>query len=115
MLTEFGKELRILRVQKEENINSMAKKLGISIAYLSSIESGKRPIPSELVDKIIEKYHLNKERSKVLREKEAISSNAINVDLSLVSAEQRKLIFALSRKIKDLTDEECIEILGKIK
>ncbi len=115
MLTEFGKELRILRIERDENINSMAKKLNISIAYLSSIESGKRSIPADLVDKIVEKYHLNKERREVLREKEAISSNTINVDLSLVSSEQRKLVFALSRKIKDLTDDECLEILGKIK
>ena len=50
MITDFGKELRILRVEKDENINTMAKKLGISIAYLSAIESGNRPIPSDLVE-----------------------------------------------------------------
>lgn len=115
MITEFGKELRILRIEKDENINAMAKKLGISIAYLSAIESGKRSIPSDLVDKIIEKYHLDKERREVLREKEAISSNSINMNLSLVTPDQRKLVFALSRKLNDLTDEECLEILGKIK
>ena len=115
MITDFGKELRILRVEKDENINTMAKKLGISIAYLSAIESGNRPIPSDLVEKIIEKYHLSKERRELLREKEAISSKKIDIDLELVTNEQRKLVFALSRKLQDLSDEECMNILGKIK
>ena len=115
MFSDFGKELRILRVEKDENINSMAKKLGISIAYLSAIESGNRPIPSDLVEKIIEKYHLSKERRELLREKEAISSKKIDIDLELVTNEQRKLVFALSRKLKNLSDEECMNILGKIK
>ena len=115
MATTFGKELRKLRIDKDENIHSMAKKLGISISYLSAIEAGSRNIPSGMVDKIIEKYHLNKERSEIMRQAEAESAKEIDIDLSTVSVEQRKLVFALSRKLNDISDEECLDILNKLK
>lgn len=114
MITDFGKELRILRIERNENISIMAKKLNISISYLSAIESGLRPIPSDLVEKIVKNYNLNKERRNLLREKEAISSTKIDINLDQVSNEQRKFIFALSRKLKDLSDEDCLLILEKI-
>lgn len=115
MATTFGKELRKLRIDKDENIHGMAKKLDISISYLSAIEAGSRNIPSDMVDKIIAKYHLNGERSEILRQAEAESSKEINIDLSMASAEQRKLVFALSRKINDISDEQCLDILNKLK
>lgn len=115
MATTFGKELRKLRIDKDENIHDMAKKLGISISYLSAIEAGSRNIPSDMVDKIVAKYHLNGERSEILRQAEAESSKEIDIDLSTVSVEQRKLVFALSRKINDISDEQCLDILNKLK
>lgn len=115
MATAFGKELRKLRIDKDETIHAMAKKLDISISYLSAIEAGSRKIPGEMVDKIIEKYHLNKERSEIMRQAEAESSKEIDIDLSAMTAEQRKLVFALSRKINDISDEECLSILNKLK
>lgn len=114
MVTAFGKELRKLRIDMDENIHTMSKKLGISISYLSSIESGTRKIPSGMVDKIIKIYHLNSERSEIMRQAETESLKAIDIDLSNVSSEQRKLVFALSRKLNDISDEDCLNILNKL-
>ena len=115
MATIFGKELRKLRVDMDENINTMARKLGISISYLSAIEAGQRKIPSDMVDKIIAKYNLSEERSEIMRQAEAESSISIEIDLSNVSSEQRKLAFALSRKLDDISDKDCLDILDKLK
>ena len=115
MATTFGKELRKLRIDKDETIHGMAKKLGISISYLSAIEAGSRNIPNGMVNKIIEKYHLNNERSEIMRQAEAESSKGIDIDLSTVTVEQRKLVFALSRKLNDISDEDCLDILKKLK
>jgi len=87
MATAFGKELRKLRIDKEETIQKMANKLGMSISYLSAIEAGTRNIPGDMVDKIIEKYHLSGERIEIMRSAEAESAKEINVDLSSISAE----------------------------
>lgn len=115
MATTFGKELRKLRIDKDETIHTMAKKLEMSMSYLSAIEAGSRNIPSDMVDKIITKYKLNKERSEILRQAEAESAKEINVNLDGVSPEQRKLVFALSRKLNDISDEECLNIINKLK
>ena len=115
MTSKFGKELRKIRVDNDENINAMAKKLGISISYLSAIESGKRNIPDGMVDTIIKKYHLSKERSEMLRTAEAESSKSVDIDLTQLTFEQRQLAFALSRKLNNISDEDCISILNRIK
>ncbi len=115
MATKFGKELRKLRIDKDESIHSMAEKLNISISYLSAIESGQRNIPNDMVDKIIKKYRLDEERSEVLRQAEAVSAKEIDIDLTSISPEQRKLVFALSRKLNEISDEECLKIIDKLK
>ncbi len=50
-----------------------------------------------------------------MRQTEAESAKTIDIDLSTVYDEQRKLAFALSRKLKDITDEDCLNILNKLK
>lgn len=115
MPTAYGKELRKLRIDEDETIQQMAEKLNISISYLSSIESGNRKIPNDLTEKIIEKYSLNKERSEILWQAEVESSNEIFFDLSKMSLDQRKLAFVLSRELDDISDEECLKIIGKLK
>lgn len=47
MLTEFGKLLRIIRINSGDTSKDMAKKLNLSPSYLSAIESGKRNIPAD--------------------------------------------------------------------
>ena len=82
MLTEIGKELRKIRIDNDENIKAMASKLDMSIAYLSSIESGNRTIPEGLVENVVEKYNLDKNKEEVLRKAKINSSKKINIDLS---------------------------------
>ena len=41
MLTEFGKVMRIIRINSNESMRDMAAKIGMSAAYLSAIETGK--------------------------------------------------------------------------
>lgn len=115
MATTFGKELRKLRIDKDETIQTMANKLEMSMSYLSAIEAGNRNIPSDMVEKIVNKYKLNMERSEILRQAEAESAKEISMNLNGISNEQRKLVFALSRKLNDITDEECLNILKRLK
>ena len=115
MATKFGKELRKLRIDTDENISNMAEKLDISISYLSAIEAGTRNIPADLVDKLVKEYHLTEERRETLRQAEAESAKDLEICLESMTPEQRKLAFALSRKLTDITDQECLEILEKLK
>lgn len=60
MLTDFGKELRKIRIDNNEFLKDMANKLGVTVSYLSAVENGKRDIPDEWLDKIINDYNLSK-------------------------------------------------------
>ena len=48
MLTEFGKALRKIRIDRQQLLKDMANKLGVSSAYLSAVENGKRRMPQDL-------------------------------------------------------------------
>ena len=115
MITELGKEIRKLRIDKGENLSSMSKKLGISVSYLSAIENGTREIPVGFVDKLSDIYHLSKKARNVLTQAEANSANKVSISLQSTMCPQRQLAFTLSRKLKELSPEDCqkiIEFLG---
>lgn len=52
VLTNLGKQTRKLRIDNEELLMDMANKLEISASYLSAIETGKRKMPKDFIEKI---------------------------------------------------------------
>ncbi len=67
MLTPFGKTLRKLRIDHAERLLDMAKKLDISVAFLSSVEIGKKSVPVGMEEKIVELYALDQNMASLLR------------------------------------------------
>ncbi len=67
MLTPFCKTLRKLRIDHSERLLDMAKKLDISVSFLSSLEIGKKSLPIGIEEKIIELYDLDQEVAEILR------------------------------------------------
>ncbi len=91
MVTSFGKILRKLRIDHSERLLDIAKKLGISVAFLSSIEIGKKSVLVGMEDKIVELYCLDKATASLLR-KEAMlvervlqSNLLIHLDVKLLA------------------------------
>jgi transcriptional regulator with XRE-family HTH domain len=62
MTTDFGKFCRKLRIDKDELMKDMAKKLGVTVSYLSAIEKGKRSIPGDWAEQISEHYELTEQQ-----------------------------------------------------
>ena len=56
MLTQFGKELRHIRLDRDEKLKDMAEKLGVTVSYLSAVENGKRNIPDNWIEMIASEY-----------------------------------------------------------
>ncbi len=75
MLTEFGKELRRLRLEEGILLKDMAEAANISSSYLSAIETGKRDIPDDLIKKITKHYKLSKDQQVKLEDKALMSKN----------------------------------------
>ena len=63
MLTPIGKYLRKLRIDLEESMDDMARRLGVSKAYLSLIENGGREIHQDFVWKIMREYNIGGEEA----------------------------------------------------
>lgn len=115
MTTEFGKALRKLRIEKDENMAAMAKKMEISLSYLSAIETGTRAVPKGFIEKLSHKYRLSKKTTDELLV--ALDHSVSSVDISLVSALplQRDLAVMLARKLPVMSEEECEKVLSILK
>ena len=59
MVTDFGKFCRKLRIDNDEFLKDMALKLDVTPSYLSAIEKGKRPLPSDWAQRISSLYELS--------------------------------------------------------
>lgn len=105
-VTSLGKRLRKIRIDNDEITLDMAKKLGISISYLSAIEHGKRNIPDTFIQKLFENYNLN-EKMKILIQKDIINySGEMKLIMNQMNRQQQELSLLYARKISELDDEQ---------
>jgi transcriptional regulator with XRE-family HTH domain len=116
MVTEFGKILRIIRINKNESMRDMAEKFKISAAYLSAIENGKRGIPDNLEDLIIKNYDLTDKDKAKLKKAIMDSTNKIKIDLTDLAEKKKQVYFALqNNKLDESTINKLCEIINKNK
>ena len=114
MLTEFGKILRKIRIDRQELLRDMACNLGISPAYLSAVENGKRKAPGSWLDKIISDYCLNSAEASELRRAFEESQEEIRIALDEVSSQKRNVAISFAKALDGLTDEELKKIMSVI-
>jgi transcriptional regulator with XRE-family HTH domain len=72
MLTDFGKLVRKHRIDAGMRLRAMAESLGVSAAFLSAMETGRKPVPAETAKRIADILSLDlEERSQLLSAAEA--------------------------------------------
>ena len=80
-MTPFGKKLRDLRQQNNMTMSAMAEYLGVSSAYLSQVEHGKRGVPGVIMmDQICALFGLIWEDAEALKELAQLSNPRIVID-----------------------------------
>lgn len=110
MLSNYGKVLRKIRIDKGLTMAQMAKAIGITSAYLSTIERGKRNIPKSLTQDIIGHYELSNEQVAELRKAEYLSMDSVEIDISAVSLHKKTLVLSLAKNLKNMTYEQVARI-----
>jgi transcriptional regulator with XRE-family HTH domain len=110
MLTEFGKFLRNLRIEYEELLKDMADKLGVTPSYLSAVETGKRNIPDDWLEKIKKFYNLDIFAQETLDRAASNSIKTIKLDLSNAGKQKRETALIFARQFDDVDDSTLIEI-----
>ena len=81
-ITEYGKIVRKARIDANLTMLEMAKTLGVSSAYLSALEVGRKRVSDDFLTKVIA-YLIEKLPdfdAEKLRDSVAISNNSIPVD-----------------------------------
>ena len=67
-LTQFGTKCRELRIRHNVSMGDQAKALGISVAYISAIECGKRAVPEDYPQDVAHWLSLSDQDSQTLRD-----------------------------------------------
>lgn len=110
MLTEFGKELRKIRLDRDELLRDMAEKLDVTVAYLSAVENGKRKIPDTWVYTISDLYKLNDSEVRRLQELAYRERDYMSIDIGNASIGQKNLAFSFARRFQELNEDEVADL-----
>lgn len=109
MLTRFGKQLRKMRIDRDQKLKDMAEKLGVTVAYLSAVENGNRAVPDSWIYTLSKEYDLSDDESIHLQE--MAYEGKTEIKISLKDSNRSDLALSFARKFRDLTDDE----VGRLK
>ena len=102
-MTPFGRRLRELRAQRNVTLKEMAAELGVSAAYLSALEHGKRGVPAwYLVQRVIAYFNVIWDEAEELERLAQISHPRIVLDMSGMPPEALEFAHLLARSVKSL-------------
>lgn len=113
MITSVGKFLRKLRIDRGEILRDMATRLGVSSAFLSAVENGKKNVPEKWPAKLEELYCLSAEQMEELRNAIAESKDIVELNIRDTSDKNRQLAISFARQF-DTLDSEIIDKLFDI-
>ncbi len=110
MVTEFGKFLRKIRIDRTEYLKDMAEKLGVTSSYLSAVENGKRNATDVLVRKICKLYNLSLDEAKNLQYLAAISNQEVQICIKNESTLKKELAVSFARRFSKMNNEQIQKI-----
>ncbi|ALU60310.1 helix-turn-helix domain-containing protein [Pseudomonas syringae] len=115
MLTEFGKALRKIRIDKGMLLKDLAGALSISPAYLSAVETGKKPIPDGLVGRIASLFDYAKGSDEYIAIEDSASMSKGEAPMKHLPQKHQQAVLAFARNLGGLNAEEVDKLLGVIK
>jgi len=116
MVSELGKLLRKWRIDKGVTMKEMADSIGVSTAFLSSIELNKKKISKEVRVKVLRYFDLNQEDVEHLDDAIAKSVGYAQISLNNLNSKDQDGVLAFARKYSDLSDtqkEKIRRMLGE--
>lgn len=103
-LTEFGAQVRKYRIDVNARLKTMAEELGVSSAYLSAVETGRKRLTTDLVEKSIQFFEKRGIAASDLR---ALASRSVKkIDLDEFDDRSRSAVLAFARTFPSWSDAE---------
>ena len=116
-MTPFGDRMRRLRTERGVTLKEMAEALGVSSAYLSALEHGKRGRPGwHLIQRILTYFNIIWDEADDVVRLARISHPRITIDTSGLNPKATELANRLADEISKLdpgTLDELLAALGK--
>ncbi|MCO5146888.1 MAG: helix-turn-helix domain-containing protein [Aquamicrobium sp.] len=114
-MTPFGERMRQMRARKGVSQKEMAAALGVSAAYLSALEHGRRGMPSwPLIQKIVGYFNVIWDDAEELERLAALSHPRVTVDTAGLSATATLLANRLAERIGRLAEGDVEELLARL-
>ncbi len=115
-MTPFGAKLRQMRADKNMSLKDLAGAIGVSSAYLSALEHGKRGRPSwYLIQRVIAHFNVIWDEAEDLERLAALSHPRVTINTSSLSPHATELANRLAENIADLSEPELQKILSIVK
>lgn len=108
-LTPYGIAVRKLRLDKGLRLLDVADELKVTPAFLSAIETGRKPIPDGFVVRVGRAMNLNAAELRELRS--AVDKTRKEVRVDALPEEQRELVAAFARRL----DEVPSDVIARLK
>ena len=115
-MTPFGRRVRELRASRRVSLKSMAHDLGVSAAYLSALEHGRRGRPTWLfIQRIIGYFNVIWDEADELERLAALSDPRVTIDTAGLSPEATELANRLAKEIGRLKPEKVERLLEQLR
>ncbi|MES2546925.1 MAG: helix-turn-helix transcriptional regulator [Pseudomonadota bacterium] len=108
-LTDFGKAVRKARLDTDKTLSTMASDLNVSPAFLSAMETGRKNISEEWIEKILEYFLIKGIKVERLAEYADISNQSVSI--AGCNPQQQMLIAGFARSS---FDAETLTKLAKL-
>ena len=115
-MTPFGVKLRQIRAERSMTLKQMAESLGVSPAYLSSLEHGRRGRPAHpMVVAICAQLNIIWDEADELLRLARLSHPRVTVDTQGLAAPATELANLLAERIRKLAPVEIERMLAILK
>ena len=111
MLTDFGKIIRLYRIEHGLLLKDMANKLGYPSSYLSAMEMGRKSVPDAYLEKLFDSFVFAEEEKIAIKKAASNSVSSVKLDLNDVENSKRNLAICFARKFDGLSEAQISGLL----
>jgi len=114
MFTEFGKLLRKARIDRGLLLKDMAEGLGVSSAYLSAVETGKKTVTDELSRKVAGYLGIDLSSPEYLELEDAVqvTRGQIAIEMKGLSQRHQETALAFARQFGEMQPTDLDKLLA---
>ncbi|MFO1117581.1 MAG: helix-turn-helix transcriptional regulator [Beijerinckiaceae bacterium] len=114
-MTPFGARLREMRAERGVSLKDMAQALGVSSAYLSALEHGRRGAPTWfLVQRIISYFNVIWDEAEMLCRLAQTSDPRVRIDTSGAIPDATAFANLLGRVVSELSKEDFARLTSVV-